>query len=42
MEKLKTVSEHKIPYLDIKQYSGIYCYNVIIISSIVTFVQVFS
>ena len=32
-EKLKAVSEHKIPYLDIKQYSGIYCYSDIIISS---------
>jgi hypothetical protein len=31
MEKLKAVSEHKIPYLDIKQYSGIYCYSVICI-----------
>jgi hypothetical protein len=27
LEKLKAVSEHKIPYLDIKQFSGIYCYS---------------
>jgi len=33
MEKLKAVSEYKIRYLDIKHYSGIYCYSVIIISS---------